>query len=70
MVTFAATAAAIAMETYCREHDVPGRLIPVPADISAECGMCWRAPLEERLRIERAVQEAQLADAFIFELEI
>ena len=31
VVTFHTTADAMAMEKACREHDVPGRLIPVPA---------------------------------------
>ena len=41
VITFHTTAEAIAMETVCRKEDVPGRLIPVPRQISAGCGMSW-----------------------------
>ncbi len=52
LVTFPSTTAAMAMEGICRAGDVPGRLIPVPRAITAGCGLCWSAPLEERQRIE------------------
>ena len=39
VVTFHTTADAMAMEKACRELDVPGRLIPVPGEISAGCGL-------------------------------
>ena len=48
VVTFHTTADAMAMEKVCRELDVPGRLIPVPREISAGCGLAWCAPLTER----------------------
>lgn len=51
VVTFHTTADAMAMEKACREQDVPGRLIPVPREISAGCGLAWCAPLQERERL-------------------
>lgn len=52
IVTFYTTADAMALEKYCKEQQVPGRLIPVPRAISAGCGLSWCAPLgcEEQLR--------------------
>ena len=58
VVTFHTTADAMAMEKACREHEVPGRLIPVPRSISAGCGLAWCAPLTERGKL-RAVMEEQ-----------
>lgn len=46
IITFSTTAEAMAMEQYCRRNHIPGRLIPVPAHISAGCGLAWAAPLE------------------------
>ena len=43
IVTFHTTADAMAMEKACRANDVPGRLIPVPREISAGCGLAWCA---------------------------
>lgn len=41
IITFHTTAEAIAMEKACREDGVPGRLIPVPRQISSGCGLSW-----------------------------
>ena len=46
IITFHTTVEAIAFERYCMEHSVPGRLIPLPGEISAGCGMCWMVPLD------------------------
>ena len=46
ILTFHTTSAAMAMELYCKEHDIPGRLIPVPRELSAGCGQAWRKPPE------------------------
>ena len=42
VITFHTTAAAIAMEKLCRAKGLPGRLIPVPRELTADCGMAWR----------------------------
>lgn len=39
LVAFNTTTAAMAMEKYCKKHDIEGRLIPLPKSISAGCGM-------------------------------
>ena len=46
VITFHTTAAAMAMEKFCKEENVPGRLIPVPRELTADCGMAWCAPVE------------------------
>lgn len=55
VVTFATTAAAIAMEAACREEGIAGRLIPVPRTIRSGCGMCWAAPMEAQTALEELV---------------
>ena len=39
VVTFHTTADAMAMEKACKEKETEGRLIPVPREISAGCGL-------------------------------
>ena len=39
VVTFHTTADAMAMEKACKEKGAEGRLIPVPREISAGCGL-------------------------------
>ena len=51
VITFHTTADAMAMEKACREARAPGRLIPVPREISAGCGLAWCAPLSEKEKL-------------------
>ena len=48
VITFHTTADAMALEKVCKENNVEGRLIPVPREISAGCGLAWCANLECR----------------------
>lgn len=63
VITFHTTAEAMATEQLCRQKNLPGRLIPVPRALSADCGIAWSAPgeLEEPLRL--AVEEAGIETA-------
>lgn len=45
--SFKSTTQAIAGEQYCKEHGVGGRMIPLPAQISAGCGLAWRISSDE-----------------------
>ena len=60
VVTFHTTADAMAMEKACREHEVPGRLIPVPRSISAGCGLAWCAPIAERGKLCGVMDEHRI----------
>lgn len=42
VLAFPTTHDAMAMEAYCAAHGIPGRLIPLPEEISAGCGLAWR----------------------------
>lgn len=42
ILTFYTTTAAMAMEDYCHAQGIAGRLIPLPQEISAGCGLAWR----------------------------
>lgn len=68
IVTFETTTSAMAMERLCMEKQVPGRLIPVPREITAGCGMAWSAPVEQRGVIEEAVKKAGIETFGWYEL--
>ena len=70
VVTFHTTADAMAMEKACREKDAPGRLIPVPREISAGCGLAWCAPLSCRetlvgLMEEQGIEREELHECML-----
>ena len=64
VVTFHTTAAAMAMEALCKAQNLPGRLIPTPRELTADCGMAWCAPLdaEETLRALADAHHLEYAD--------
>lgn len=53
IITFQTTTEAIGAERFCMTHGLPGRLIPVPREITAGCGLSWKAPPEEQERFAR-----------------
>ena len=59
VVTFHTTSDAMAMEKICKERSVPGRLIPVPREITAGCGLSFSAPIEEKEQIYNLIQQLQ-----------
>lgn len=66
--TFYTTADAIAFENYCHEHGLPGRLIPIPRELSAGCGMAWKvsvAALQEPDTAASAHTKKQETDGFL-----
>ena len=50
VVTFASTSDAMAVEAAARETGLPGRMIPIPSEVSAGCGLAWRIEPEEYAR--------------------
>ena len=68
IVSFPATTDAMAMEAWCENHGVPGRLIPLPTAISAGCGMCWSAPIANKEEVEQAAKDAGLRYSGVHEL--
>lgn len=70
IVTFHTTTAAMAMEKVCAAQGVPGRLIPVPRDITAGCGVAWSALPDARDVVEKTAREAGIETDGWFELMV
>ena len=58
IITFATTTQAMAMESYCARNNLPGRLIPVPREITAGCGLSWKALPQEQELLLTALKDA------------
>ncbi len=56
IITFSSTADAMAVEKHCGEHRLPGRLIPTPGEITAGCGLAWKAPPGDAERLFAALE--------------
>ena len=70
IITFATTTQAMAMESFCTRENLPGRLIPVPREITAGCGLSWKAKPEEREMLITALTRAGMKWAECHILEV
>ena len=68
VVAFPDTTDAMAAEKYYQKLGMPGRLIPLPAAVSAGCGLAWCADREEKPRFEALIPQAPFAVEGIYEV--
>lgn len=70
VVAFLSTADAMAFEDAARESQLPGRLIPVPAQIAEGCGLAWKTDCRERENVMRLLETRGLHCDRLAELEL
>ena len=68
LITFPSTTVAIAMEKMCKAKQLPGRLIPVPREITAGCGMAWCALPEVRETLVQVMEESGIQAEGLYEM--
>ena len=70
VITFSTTTAAMAMEKRAQEMEIFGRLIPLPSEISAGCGLSWKTKPEEKEKMLVFLEEEKLKCETMYELEL
>lgn len=70
VITFSTTTAAMAMEKRAQEMGIFGRLIPLPSEILAGCGLSWKTKPEEKEKILVFLEEEKLKWEAMYELEL
>ena len=70
LITFSTTTAAMAMEKRAQEMGIFGRLIPLPSEISAGCGLSWKTKPEEKEKMLVFLEEEKLEWEAMYELEL
>lgn len=68
LLTFYTTAGVMVMERVCGENGLPGRIVPVPRSITADCGLAWRCEPALRKQVEALADPDEVMG--IYELEI
>ena len=48
IITFSTTTEAMRMEKFWQGQDLPGRIIPLPSEISAGCGLAWKTDPDQK----------------------
>ena len=61
VIAFHTTADAMKMENECRKAGIGERLIPVPREISAGCGMAWSADPADEKPLDDLMQSCGIA---------
>ena len=70
VLSFHSTTEAISFEKQCIQDHIPGRLIPIPREITAGCGLAWRIPVDEFPSCQQMIQERQMRYQGITELSL
>ncbi len=56
VITFSETTDAMAAEKLLTRLEIPGRIIPIPRQLSAGCGLSWKTDLEWKERAQEALR--------------
>ncbi len=70
VVAFSTATAAMELERYCLANGIPGRLIPTPRQITADCGLAWSAPPEAEQAVLAAVDAGRVEIAGVYQLNL
>ena len=70
IISFKTTTNAIAAEKFFLENELPGRIIPLPREVSSGCGLSWKARPEDKDLLISALAEAGMKWAECHILEV
>ena len=60
VVTFYTTASAMEMERACKRAGVAGRLMPVPRELTSDCGIAWASAESLRREVEAVIGQEDI----------
>ena len=60
VISFNKTVDAMAVEEYCLKNNVSGRLIPLPKEISAGCGLAWKCDIMQKDEILKTLSDLKI----------
>lgn len=70
VVTYYTTAEAMATEKLCKAKGIEGKLFSLPRSLSADCGIAWRTPLENKKQMQSELELAKIEVQGYYELEL
>ncbi len=70
VISFANVTEALAVERYCQANGLPGRIIPIPREITAGCGLAWKAAPEDREALSAALDREALKYSGIYTINL
>ncbi len=70
IITFHTTTQAMLFEQSAKAAGFKGRIIPVPREITAGCGLAWKDTVNIREDLERLLREMELGFDHIYEISV
>lgn len=70
VISFDETTQAMAMDRFCTQNGLPGRLIPVPREITAGCGLAWKAEPKDEPVLMAVLEKEGIAYSSTYMLEL
>lgn len=70
IITFDTTTQAMEMERICALNNIPGRIIPLPQEISAGCGLSWCIDYEDYIEYKDKIDNTNIEYDNIYDLII
>lgn len=70
VISFNKTVDAMSVEDYCIKNNVSGRLIPLPKEISAGCGLAWKCELDKKEEMIKVLEIINIKYDKIVEIKI
>jgi len=68
VVIFYSTSAAIRAESLAKKDELIVKLIPVPRNLSSDCGICLRFNNEDKSKIEKILQDVKVEYENIYKI--
>jgi len=59
-IAFSSTTAALQMEKAANAHNLPGKLVPIPRQLSATCGLAFRSEPAQKAALAALIQECNI----------
>ena len=60
VISFNKTVDAMTVEEYCIKNNISGRLIPLPKEISAGCGLAWKCDVLQKEVMIKIISELNI----------
>lgn len=70
VITFYTTTDAMEMENLCRRQSLAGRMIPVPGEITADCGLAWCAQPQQEAALLAAMDTSGIPFQGVYRLMV
>lgn len=70
VISFNKTTDAMSVEDYCLKNAVGGRLIPLPKEISAGCGLAWKCEVDKKNEMTKVLETLNIKCDKMVELVI